>query len=107
MIETAVNAGKIVEALKETEAESEARRVLSARAVELLHEAGLTRIVSPARLWRLSVAGPRPGGSRTGRGAWQHGSVMGVDGVRGAYLHRRPRCRAAARTRFSAPTPAC
>jgi alkylation response protein AidB-like acyl-CoA dehydrogenase len=48
MIDAAVNAGKIVEALKETEAESEATRTLSARAVELLHQAGLTRIVSPA-----------------------------------------------------------
>jgi alkylation response protein AidB-like acyl-CoA dehydrogenase len=48
MIDAAVNAEKIVEALKETEAESEATRVLSARAVELLHQAGLTRIVSPA-----------------------------------------------------------
>jgi len=48
MIDAAVNAGKIVEALKETEAESEATRTLGARAVELLHQAGLTRIVSPA-----------------------------------------------------------
>jgi len=48
MIDAALNAGKIVEALKETEAESEASRVLSVRAVELLHQAGLTRIVSPA-----------------------------------------------------------
>jgi len=48
MIEAAMNAGKIVKALKETEAESEAKRTLSARAVELLHEAGLTRIVSPS-----------------------------------------------------------
>ena len=48
MIDAAVNAGKIVEALKETEAELEATRALSARAVELLHQAGLTRIVSPA-----------------------------------------------------------
>ena len=48
MINAAENAGKIVEALKETEPESEASRVLSARAVELLHQAGLTRIVSPA-----------------------------------------------------------
>ena len=48
MINAAENAAKIVEALKETEAESEATRVLSARAVELLHQAGLTRIVSPA-----------------------------------------------------------
>lgn len=48
MIEAAANAETIVEALKETEAESEANRVLSARAVALLHEAGLTRIVSPA-----------------------------------------------------------
>jgi alkylation response protein AidB-like acyl-CoA dehydrogenase len=47
-VDTAANAGKIVEALKETEAESEATRTLSARAVELLHQAGLTRIVSPA-----------------------------------------------------------
>ena len=48
MIDAARNAGKIVEALKETEAESEATRVLSARAVALLHEEGLTRLVSPA-----------------------------------------------------------
>jgi len=48
MIDAAGNAGKIVEALKETEAESEATRILSPRAVELLHQAGLTRIVSPA-----------------------------------------------------------
>ena len=48
MIDAAANAGKIVEALKETEAASEAKRMLSARAVELLHDAGLTRIVSPA-----------------------------------------------------------
>ena len=47
-MDAAANAQKIVEALKETEAESEANRVLSARAVELLHQAGLTRIVSPA-----------------------------------------------------------
>jgi len=48
MIDAAANAGKIVEALRDTEAESEANRVLSARAVALLHEAGLTRIMSPA-----------------------------------------------------------
>ncbi|WP_422003247.1 hypothetical protein [Reyranella sp.] len=48
MIDTARNAGEIVEALRETEAESEAARVLSDRAVALLHQAGLTRIVSPA-----------------------------------------------------------
>src|SRR5438105_13270500 len=48
MIDAVLNAGKIVEALKQTEAESEAKRTLSVRAVELLHEAGLTRIMSPA-----------------------------------------------------------
>ena len=47
-MDAAANAQKIVEALRETEAESEANRTLSARAVELLHQAGLTRIVSPA-----------------------------------------------------------
>jgi alkylation response protein AidB-like acyl-CoA dehydrogenase len=47
-MDAAANAGKIVEALKETEAESETTRILSTRAVELLHQAGLTRIVSPA-----------------------------------------------------------
>ncbi len=47
-MDAAANAGKIVEALKETEAELEATRILSARAVELLHQAGLTRIMSPA-----------------------------------------------------------
>ena len=55
------NALKIVEALKDTEAESEANRQLSARAVDLLHQSGVTRIV---RLWRLRTAGPGPGGSR-------------------------------------------
>src|SRR5471030_2361024 len=44
----AANAEKIVAALKETEAESEANRKLSDRAVELLHQSGVTRIVSPA-----------------------------------------------------------
>jgi alkylation response protein AidB-like acyl-CoA dehydrogenase len=48
MTYSAANAGRIVEALKETEAESEATRVLSTRAVQLLHESGVTRIVSPA-----------------------------------------------------------
>lgn len=47
-MDVAAGARKIVEALRETEAESEAARTLSARAVELLHQAGLTRIVSPA-----------------------------------------------------------
>ena len=47
-MDAAANAQKIVEALKETEAWSEANRVLSTRAVALLHQAGLTRIVSPA-----------------------------------------------------------
>jgi alkylation response protein AidB-like acyl-CoA dehydrogenase len=47
-MDTAARAKEIVEALRETEAESEANRVLSARAVELLHHAGCTRIVSPA-----------------------------------------------------------
>ena len=42
------NAQSIVEALKETEAESEADRQLSVRAVELLHQSGVTRIVAPA-----------------------------------------------------------
>ena len=44
----AANAEKIVAALRETEAESEATRRLSDRAVELLHQSGVTRIVSPA-----------------------------------------------------------
>ena len=47
-MDVAASAREIVEALRETEAESEATRTLSARAVELLHQAGLTRIVSPA-----------------------------------------------------------
>ncbi len=47
-MDAAANAGKIVEALKATEAESEAARTLSPKAVALLHEAGLTRLVSPA-----------------------------------------------------------
>jgi hypothetical protein len=48
MIDSAGNARKIVEALKETEAESEGNRVLSPRAVELLYHSGVTRIISPA-----------------------------------------------------------
>jgi alkylation response protein AidB-like acyl-CoA dehydrogenase len=44
----AANTQKIVGALKETEADSEANRQLSARAVELLHQSGVTRIVAPA-----------------------------------------------------------
>jgi len=47
-MDAAANAREIVEELKKTEAESEASRKLSVRAVELLHQAGLTRIVSPA-----------------------------------------------------------
>src|SRR5580704_14727316 len=42
----------------------------------------------PGGLRRLSIAGPCPGGGRTSRSAWQHGSVMGADGVCGTYLHR-------------------
>jgi alkylation response protein AidB-like acyl-CoA dehydrogenase len=48
MIDAGKNAERIVEALKATEAESEAKRTLSDRAVELLHQSGVTRIVSPA-----------------------------------------------------------
>ena len=44
---TAVAAESIVDALADTDAESEAGRRLSDRAVALLHEAGLTRIVAP------------------------------------------------------------
>ena len=44
----AANVQEIVEPLKETEAESESRRQLSARAVDLLHQSGATRIVAPA-----------------------------------------------------------
>lgn len=47
-IDAAANAGTIVEALRETDAESESLRRVSDRAVALLHEAGLTRLVSPA-----------------------------------------------------------
>ena len=42
------NVHRIVEPLKETVAESEASRRLSARAVDLLHQSGATRIISPA-----------------------------------------------------------
>ena len=48
MFDAAANARSIVDALRATEAESEAARVLSPEAVALLHQAGLTRIVSPA-----------------------------------------------------------
>jgi alkylation response protein AidB-like acyl-CoA dehydrogenase len=42
-----VNAQKIVAALGETETWSEANRTLSPRAVELLHQSGVTRIMAP------------------------------------------------------------
>ncbi len=48
MIDAAESARTIVEALRETEAESEDARVLSGRAVELLHQAELTQLVTPA-----------------------------------------------------------
>lgn len=48
MIDVAARAGTIVEALKETDAESESLRRLSDRSVALLHQAGLTRLMSPA-----------------------------------------------------------
>jgi 3-hydroxy-9,10-secoandrosta-1,3,5(10)-triene-9,17-dione monooxygenase len=48
MFDAASSAGRIVAALRETDAESESQRHLSDRAVALLHEAGLTRIMSPA-----------------------------------------------------------
>ena len=46
----AANAEKIVAALRETEAESEATRRLSDRAVELLHQSGVTRDRKSTRL---------------------------------------------------------
>ncbi|MFN0092290.1 MAG: hypothetical protein ACKVWR_18805 [Acidimicrobiales bacterium] len=49
MIDAAAAAGTIADALAATDADSEALRRLSDRAVALLHEAGLTRLVSPAR----------------------------------------------------------
>ena len=74
MIDAAVNAGKIVEALKETEAESEAKRTLSTRAVALLHEAGLTRIMrlqrSTAVISCRSVPWWKPSGS------WRKGALQ-------------------------------
>jgi len=42
-MDVAASAREIVEALKETEAESEAARTLSARAVDLLHQAWWVR----------------------------------------------------------------
>ena len=48
MIDAAAKAETIVAALRETDAETESRRRVSDRAVALLHEAGLTRLVSPA-----------------------------------------------------------
>ena len=65
----AANAEKIVAALKETEAESEANRKLSDRAVELLHQSGVTRIVSPAAYGGVPIAGACSGRGRTNRSA--------------------------------------
>jgi len=48
MIDVAVNAADLISALRETDAESESSRRVSDRAVALLHEAGLTRIMAPA-----------------------------------------------------------
>jgi 3-hydroxy-9,10-secoandrosta-1,3,5(10)-triene-9,17-dione monooxygenase len=47
-LDPAGRAGDIVPALRETDADSESQRGLSARAVELLHDAGLTALMSPA-----------------------------------------------------------
>jgi alkylation response protein AidB-like acyl-CoA dehydrogenase len=47
MIDAAALAGTIVQGLRETDAESESLRRLSDQAVALLHEVGLTRLVSP------------------------------------------------------------
>lgn len=49
MVEMLANIEKVVEPLKGTVDESESHRRLSDRAVELLHESGATRLVSPAR----------------------------------------------------------
>lgn len=48
MIDTVASASAIVESLRETDARSEQARRLSDEAVALLHQAGLTRIVSPS-----------------------------------------------------------
>ncbi len=48
MIDVAANAEGIVEALRATDAESEAMRRLSDDAVALLHQAGVTRLVAPS-----------------------------------------------------------
>src|SRR5262245_14552739 len=47
-LDPSARAGEIVTALRESDAESEAERRLSRRAVKSLHEAGLTRLMSPA-----------------------------------------------------------
>ncbi|MGD9749848.1 MAG: hypothetical protein AB7W59_02520 [Acidimicrobiia bacterium] len=47
-VDAAANAATIVDALRETDAESEQQRRLSDRAAALLHQAELTRLVSPA-----------------------------------------------------------
>jgi 3-hydroxy-9,10-secoandrosta-1,3,5(10)-triene-9,17-dione monooxygenase len=49
MFDVSTQAGAIVSALAETDAETEARRSLSERAVALLHESGLSRMMAPAR----------------------------------------------------------
>jgi len=48
MIDVAVHAADIVAALRDTDEESERQRRVSDRAVALMHEAGLTRIMAPA-----------------------------------------------------------
>lgn len=48
MIDAAQRAETIVDALRETQTDSESTRVLGDRAIELLHEAELTRLVTPA-----------------------------------------------------------
>ncbi len=47
MIDVAMDAADIVTALRETDAESERQRRVSDRAVALMHDAGLTRLMSP------------------------------------------------------------
>lgn len=106
MIDAAVNAGKIVDALRETEPESEVNRTLSTRAVALLHEAGLTRIMSPAAYggYQLPVRALVEAERVTAHGSTAASWVLMVCA---AHTFIAGRLRAAGRTKFSAPTPGC
>ena len=83
------NVQKIVEPLKETEAESKSER--HAQRSRCRPPASVRRHphCRPRRLWRVRTARPGAGRSRAGDRARQYRSLMGPDGVCRPHFHRR------------------